>query len=94
MEKSCPVPDKVTVCGLPDALSAMARLADRDPAAVGMNTTLMLQLPAGARDVPQLLVWLKSPLLPPVTAMREIDRAAFPLLVNVTFCAVLELPTD
>ena len=36
-----PVPDKLTVCGLPLALSVIIREALRGPAAVGVNVTLM-----------------------------------------------------
>jgi hypothetical protein len=32
-----PVPLKLTVCGLPGSLSRMTRVADRIPAAVGLN---------------------------------------------------------
>jgi len=35
-----PVPVKLTVCGLPVALSAIVSEALRDPAAVGVNVTL------------------------------------------------------
>ena len=88
-----PVPEKATVCGLPPALSVIARLADLAPIALGLKTILMLQLLPRATDVPQLLVWLKSLLVAPVMEIPKIVRAAFPLLVSVTLCAVLELPT-
>ena len=51
-----PVPVKVTNCGLPVALSATERVACREPAATGVNVTLIVQFVAAARVVPQLLV--------------------------------------
>jgi hypothetical protein len=51
-----PVPVKLTVCGLPPALSVMASDALRDPAAVGVNVTLNEQLAPGARLLRQSLV--------------------------------------
>ena len=38
-----PVPLKLTVCGLLGSLSAMTRVADRTPAAVGLNAKLIVQ---------------------------------------------------
>lgn len=87
IEKSVPVPLKATVCGLPAALSVIARIADRDPEPLGVKTTLMLQLPAGASDDPQLLIWLKSALFAPAIVIPEIVKTALPLLVSVTFWA-------
>ena len=43
-----PVPLKLTVCGLLGSLSAMTRVADRTPAAVGLNARLIVQLPSPA----------------------------------------------
>jgi len=43
-----PVPLKFTVCGLPGSLSLMTRVADRTPATVGLNATLIVQLPGPA----------------------------------------------
>ena len=55
-EKSMPVPDKVTVWGLPVELSAMDRIPVRLPPAEGLNVTLMEQLAPEPRLAPQLLV--------------------------------------
>src|SRR5205823_3337782 len=62
----------------------------RLPSADGLKTTLMVQLAPAASDVPQLLVWLKSP----VAGSEEIVSPVFPLLVSVTICAALEVPTS
>jgi hypothetical protein len=41
------VPDNATVCGLPTALSVIAKLAAALPLAVGVNTTLIVQFAPG-----------------------------------------------
>jgi hypothetical protein len=51
---STPVPLRVTDCGLPDALSVIAKLALRVPSAVGVKVTLMVQ-EAPAASVLELL---------------------------------------
>lgn len=81
-----PVPVRLTVCGLPPALSEMLKVAERFPTAVGVNVTLIVQLPLGA-TVPlltQLSVSPKSPGLAPVIAMLMLVKFEFPVLVNVT----------
>ena len=59
---SVPVPVRLTACGLLGSLSAMTRVADRMPAAVGLKSTLIVQLPRPAT-------------LPPATHV-ELDRIA------------------
>jgi len=78
------VPVRLTLCGLPVALSVMARAAARPPAAEGVKVTLMVQLAPAATLDPQLLVWAKSLALVPKTAMLEMLRAELPELVRVT----------
>jgi len=51
-----PFPDSATVCGLPGASSVMVRLPLRAPVVVGEKVTLMVQLAATARGLPQVLV--------------------------------------
>jgi len=55
-EKSIPVPDKLAVCGLFTALSEIESDPVRLPPAEGLKLTLMVQLAAAAKLVPQLLV--------------------------------------
>src|SRR5437879_4558254 len=74
-----PVPVSATVCGLPVALSSAETAPVREPAAVGVKVTEIVQVPAAATEAPQVLVWLKSPL----PAMLVIVRAAVPVLDNV-----------
>src|SRR5215467_12508247 len=57
-----PVPVSATVCGLPLALSVTEIVPVREPLAVGVKVTEMVQFAATATDEPQVLVWLKSPL--------------------------------
>jgi hypothetical protein len=84
-----PVPFRVTAAG------AGLLLLDNDndplrlPTAVGVKTILIEQLAPAPSDVPHVFVWLKSP----VTISDEIEREVFPLLVSVTSCTALELPT-
>src|SRR5438094_714804 len=87
-----PAPLKLAVCGLPAALSATLRVPLRAPAAVGVNVTLMVQVPLTARVDGlngHVLVWPKSPLLVPVTLMLAIVSAELPLLVRVSAWAAL-----
>jgi len=51
-----PVPAKLTVCGLPLALSVIVSDALREPAAVGVNVTLMVQLAPAKTVLPQVFV--------------------------------------
>ena len=87
-----PVPDKLAVWGLPDALSLTETVALRAPLAVGLKVTLIVQLrltPNVDGESGQLLVWAKSPAFVPVIAIELIVKAAVPLLVSVIVCAVL-----
>src|SRR5258708_1637278 len=72
----------------------MLRLALREPVAAGVKVTLIVQLAAAATLVPQVFVCTKSLLCAPVTVMLVIVKLAFPVLVRVTVCAVLVVPTD
>lgn len=75
-------------------MSVMARVAARLLLADGVKVTLMVQLAPAATEVPQLLVWAKSPALVPETAMLLTLKAALPELVRVTDCVELVAPTD
>ena len=89
-----PVPDRLTACGLPLALSAMLTDPARLPLAEGVNVTLIVQLPPAATELPQLLLCAKSLAFVPVTARLLMISAAFPPFVNVTLrAAALVTPT-
>ena len=79
-----PLPERLTACGLPMALSVMLIDALRPPAAAGLKVTLMTQLAPAATLDPQLLVWVKSPGFVPETAMLLTVKAALPVLLRVT----------
>ena len=84
-----PIPVRLTDCGLPEALSVMLKLPVRVPDAVGVNETLMVQLAPAATELPQVLVWAKSPLAETLVRFSE----ALPVLESVTDCAALVVPT-
>jgi len=87
-----PVPDNVTACGLPTALSVIVSDALRAPVAVGLNVTLMVHEDPTVRVLPQVWVWAKSPLLVPVIAMLDIVSVLPPLFLTVTVWAALVVP--
>ena len=79
-----PVPERLTDCGLPLALSVMLTEAVRLPLAAGVNVTLMVQLAPAATELPHVLVWAKSLALVPVKARLVMLKAAVPVLLRVT----------
>jgi hypothetical protein len=88
-EAAAPVPVRLNDCGLPEALSVMLRVPMRVPDAVGVNVTLMVQLAPAATELPQVLVWAKSPLAETPVRFSE----ALPVFASVTVCAALVVPT-
>ena len=87
-----PVPERLTVWGLPLALSVMARVAARVPLVKGVKVTLRVQLAPAATLEPQLLVWAKSPVFEPKMATLVMFKAELPELVSVTaLVALVEL---
>lgn len=92
-----PVPVRLTDCALPAVpllLSVTVRVPARLPAAVGLKVKLIVQLPPTATAAEQALVAAKSPALAPETATALTVSAAVPVLVTVTVCAGLVLPTS
>src|SRR6266699_802376 len=71
-----PVPDTPEVWGLLLALSVTVNVALRDPVAVGVKVTLIVQFAPAATLEPQLLVCPKSPGLAPVKVMLVMLNAA------------------
>ena len=51
-----PVPERLTVCGLPLALSVMLTEAVRLPLAEGVNFTLIVQWAPAATELPHVVV--------------------------------------
>jgi len=83
-----PVPLSVTVCGEPGALSVAVSVPERDPEAVGVNVTEIVQLAPAATAVPQVFIAAKSP----ETAIEVIETATVPEFERVTVCAALVAP--
>ena len=78
-----PVPVRLTLWGLPVALSLMASEAARLPGAEGVKVTLIVQLAPAATEMPQLLVWTKSLAFAPETATLVTPKSALPVLARV-----------
>lgn len=75
-------------------MSAMDTLAEREPVAVGVNVTVIVQLPPAGTLEPQLSVRLKSLEFVPVMVMLVMPRAWFAaLFVKVTVFGLLLWPT-
>ena len=89
-----PVPERVTVWGLPVALSVIVSEAVRLPVAEGVKVTLTVQFDPAATEVPQLLVCPKSLELIPVTNILVKFSDALPEFVSTTTWAGLPVPTD
>ena len=64
------------------------------PAAVGLKVTLIMQLAPIAKLEPHVLVCEKSPKFAPATAMPVNVSVLFPLLLSVTVCMLLAVPTS
>ena len=89
-----PVPERLTVWGLPLALSATLSVAVRTPLAEGVKVTLIVQFAPAATEVPQVLVWAKLLALVPESARLAMLKAALPELVSMIGKAVLVEPRD
>jgi len=83
------VPVKLTVWGLPLALSPMKSDALRDPAPVGVNVTLMGQLAPAAMLPVQIFARAKSARFAPSRYTFQILSKPVPVLVTVTLWAAL-----
>src|SRR5436190_7746058 len=92
IEKPVPVPDSPIVCGAPGALSATEMLASRVPVATGVKVDLIVHVPPGASDAPQVLTCAKSPAFAPEMTMLPIVNVAAPVFVKVTVWALLDVP--
>ena len=96
---AAPVPVRITLCVLPGTLlllSVMVKVAVREPGAVGLKVTLMVQLLFAATEAPQVEggVSMKSLGLAPVKAgLPAMLRLTFPVLVRMMAWAVLGVPT-
>lgn len=87
------MPVIVTVWGLAGAVFVSERFAVLDPVAAGENVKEMVQVPAAASDVPQVVVWMKSPGFVPVNIDPESANVEAPILVSVSVWGLLVVPT-
>src|SRR5260370_32185522 len=81
----CPVPVRLTVWRTVGSVSLIVMYPALAPAAKGVKVTLIMQLELGARELPQLFVWAKSPLA--IMLMRL--RLELPVFVSVIACTTL-----
>ena len=88
------MPERLTVCEPPLALSEIVSAAARVPEAEGVKSTAIVQLAPAATEVPQLLVCAKLLALAPVTARLVRFKVLAPVLVSVTVCTVLVIAID
>ena len=74
------MPVKLTMCGLPAALSVMMMDPVRLPVAVGVKLTLMTHAPPATTLALQVFVCAKSP----VATMLVKDKSESPVLLSIT----------
>jgi len=92
--KSVPVPDRLTVCVLPETallLSVTVRVAERAPVTVGLNATLIEQVFPAATDYPHACPSAEKS---PLALIAVIVSGALPVLERVTVCVGLVVPTS
>ena len=83
------MPVKLTICGLPAALSVIVTAPISDPVAIGVNLTLIWQLDPAPSAYLHVVVREMG-----LLAVMTMDRSvAVPVLVIVTVCAALVVPT-
>jgi hypothetical protein len=87
-EGAGPVPVRLTVCGLPEALSVRDNTPFLEPAPLGVNATIIRQLLPGGRLVnpehPLVLTEKSEPLGPVILAAMAPVRDALPVFVTLT----------
>lgn len=91
-EGALPLPLRLTVCGLPPALSAMLTEVVRFPMVAGVNAARIVQLAFTATELPQVSVTVKSPGFAPAAPRLVMVRVVLPVLVRVTDCVALVVP--
>jgi len=91
-----PVPVRVTVCGLPAALSAKLNVADSAAVVEGVKVIITVQLPVGATGVATTQVFaamLKSAAFgPEMVGVLVKVRLALPVFISVTVRVALVVP--
>jgi hypothetical protein len=87
-----PVPARLTVCGLVDALSFMDRIPERAPIDVGLNLILILQVAPAFNVVPHVLADTRNSEGLPVTMLIPVSLVGR-LFFTVMTRAPLVVPT-
>src|SRR5439155_14169060 len=87
-----PVPLRLTLWGLPVALSLTVTVPVRLPVVAGLKTTLNVQLAPAASVLVQVAPGPKKK-LPAVWVMLMIVNVAVPVFFSVTTCAALAVTT-
>ena len=77
-------------CGFDEALSRIVIVPDFGPRVCGEKVTLMAQFAAGATDDPQVVELMANW---PFDVIEEIVSVVLPVLVSLTVCGVLVVPT-
>ena len=80
------------VCGEPGASSVIVKFAVRWPAPIGLKTSEIVQLAAGATGAVQLFVKLKSEGLGPLRETEETCSGELPELMTVNVCIAPDVP--
>jgi hypothetical protein len=90
-----PFPQRPTVCGLFEVLSAKLRAALSSPTIDGLNVIITEHAASGAMDVAVhvFALMLKSAAFPPeiITASESKIKFALPVFVTVTDCGALDI---
>lgn len=89
-DRVMPFPNSLATWGLSEALSVMAIDPYSCPSSVGVKVTLMEHVPPGPTLLPHVLVWAN---VPEVTAMLVMVTVDALVLVSVTICAALVVPS-
>ena len=84
-----PVPERATVCGLPESLSATCNEADSADVVEGLKVTETVQFAPEANVAPHVVVLAKSAAFVPVNEMAILLMVEPVALVTVTACAEL-----
>ena len=88
-----PVPERVTTWGLSVALSEIVSVPEREPAAPGSKVTLIVHDELAPTLEPQLSVSLKSLASVPPNEMLLMVSSVLWLLLRMTGCEALGVPT-
>ena len=91
--ESPPTPVKGSTCELTAASSVMVIEALRWPSWLGVKVTFRVQLAPALRLEPHVPLWSKSVALVPVIATLLITSSEPPVLVSVSTCGTLVVPT-